>query len=78
MPESAGLLEQVEPVYRSFPGWKARTSGIDNFDDLPAGAKEYVAAVEELVGVQIGMVSTGPDRRETILRPGSRVAEWIA
>jgi adenylosuccinate synthase len=77
VPESAHELGEAEPVYRSFPGWKAPTSGIATFEELPARAREYVDAVADLVGVEIGMISTGPDRSETILRPEGRVAAWI-
>ncbi len=69
---------EVEPIYKTFPGWRSSTLGVSSFDDLPERAREYVGALEELVGVEIGLVSTGPERDETIVRPGSRIAEWAA
>jgi adenylosuccinate synthase len=67
---------EVEPIYETFPGWKTSTLGLSKFEDLPERARNYVTALETLVGVEIGLVSTGPERDETIIRPGSRIAEW--
>jgi adenylosuccinate synthase len=67
---------EVEPIYETIPGWQAPTGGIERFDGLPERAQSYVSALEELVGVEVGLVSTGPERDETIIRPGSRIASW--
>jgi adenylosuccinate synthase len=58
----------VEPVYEDLPGWQASTVGIDRFDVLPANARAYLARIEALAGVPIDLVSTGPDRDQTIIR----------
>jgi adenylosuccinate synthase len=60
-------LEKAEPVYRSFPGWE-KTEGVRQWDDLPETAKTYLLEIERLTQTKIGMVSTSPDRNDTIFR----------
>ena len=60
--------ENVTPIYKSFKGWQEDISSGDNFEKLPQTLKDYVAFIEESVGVKISIVSVGPDRTETILR----------
>jgi adenylosuccinate synthase len=55
------------PVYEEMPGWKESTVGAKNMEALPANARAYIARIGELIGVPIDMVSTGPDREETIV-----------
>lgn len=59
-------LDNVKPVYKSFPGWD-KTEGVRRFEDLPATAQQYLRAIEELTQTKIGMVSTSPDRNDTII-----------
>lgn len=59
--------EGVRPVYETMSGWSESTVGIQNWDDLPANAKAYIKRVEELVGAPADIISTGPDRVETIV-----------
>jgi len=66
LPVSAELLELCEPVYEELPGWSASTSGLTRMDQLPAAARDYLARIEALTGVPIDIISTGPDRNETI------------
>jgi len=61
--EAAGC----EPIYEEMPGWSESTVGAKSLDALPANARAYIKRIEELVGVPIDMVSTGPDREETIV-----------
>lgn len=61
------VYSRVEPVYECFSGWQEPTSGVKNISDLPANAKAYLEALESLVAVPIDVVSTGPDRSETIV-----------
>lgn len=68
MPASLAVLEQCEPVYMEYPGWKAKTSGIQTFDKLPENAKRYIDGLQDHLGVEIPLVSTGPGREETIMR----------
>jgi adenylosuccinate synthase len=55
------------PVYEEMPGWRESTVGIKSFEDLPADARRYLARMQELAGVPIDIVSTGPDREQTIV-----------
>jgi adenylosuccinate synthase len=57
----------VEPLYEEHPGWKASTVGVTRYEDLPENARRYLARLEALVGVPIDIVSTGPDRDQTIV-----------
>lgn len=59
-------LEHVKPVYKTFAGWD-KTEGVRRFEDLPATAQEYLHAIEELTQTKIGMISTSPDRNDTIV-----------
>lgn len=59
--------ENNEPMYEELPGWQVSTYGIKNYDELPKNAKNYLKRIEELVGVSIAIISTGPDREETIV-----------
>lgn len=77
MPAANLLLEQVEAVYETLPGWDAPTSGITRYEDLPQTARDYIAFLEERTGVEIGAVSTGPERSETIVRPGSKLGKLL-
>ncbi len=57
----------VEPVYEEMPGWTDSTVGITRYDDLPASARHYLERLQALVNVPLDMISTGPDRDETIV-----------
>ena len=57
----------LEPVYESFPGWAESSRGATRLEDLPANARSYLGAMEELTGAPVHMVSTGPDRNENII-----------
>ena len=78
MPATYRALEAVEPVYEKLPGWRSTTRGIDTFEKLPERARAYLRFLEERTGVEIGGVSTGPERNETIIRPGSRLEALLA
>jgi adenylosuccinate synthase len=67
LPRGAAEVARCEPVYETFGGWKESTIGITEWSRLPANAQAYLARVQEVAGVPIDMVSTGPDRDETIL-----------
>ena len=57
----------LEPVYEVMPGWMQSTFGITSYDDLPENAKKYIKRLEEVSGVRIDVISTGPDRDQTII-----------
>jgi adenylosuccinate synthase len=69
VPALATGFDKVEPVYKKMPGWKKSTEGITEFAKLPRKAQEYLHFLEEESGARIGMVSTGPDRDQTIFLP---------
>ena len=77
-PDSTEILGQVEPVYKTFPGWKKPTAGLTAYDQLPGNARSYLDALSEIVDCEIAVVSTGPDRVETILVPGTDGAALFA
>jgi adenylosuccinate synthase len=58
---------KVEPVYEEFPGWSTSTVGLTRYADLPANARTYLERLQEIVGVPVDIVSTGPDRDQTII-----------
>ena len=60
-------FENLEPVYEKLPGWKESTVGAKSMDDLPENARSYIRFVEETVEVPVDIISTGPDREETII-----------
>lgn len=66
-PIGAEALAQCRPVYIDMPGWSESTVGATSYDALPANAKAYLAKLEELGGVPIHIISTGPDRRHTMV-----------
>ena len=66
-------LAACRPIYETLPGWSSPTRGVRRFADLPAEARAYVARLEELTGVPVGIVSTGSEREDTIFREGSIV-----
>jgi len=67
MPFDAEGWEEVQPVYEQMPGWTDSTVGVQQWDDLPAAAQAYIKRLEVLVGAPADIVSTGPDRIETIV-----------
>ena len=71
MPAISEEYAEVEPVYQELPGWSSPTAGITEFERLPGAAKDYVAFLEDRLEIEIGGVSTGPKRAETIIREGS-------
>jgi len=77
MPPTVAEIEKVEPVFECLPGWQCSTFGIDNFDALPGKAKDYLAFLESRTGVEAGCISTGPERNQTIVRPGSRFEKLV-
>ena len=69
IPADVRGFEAIEPVYTTLKGWMANTEGITEYDQLPKLAKEYLEFVEKETGAKIGMISTGPDRVQTINLP---------
>jgi adenylosuccinate synthase len=74
MPATFRGLEAVEPIFEKLPGWKSETRGLSRERDLPPRARAYLQFLSDRVGVEIGCISTGPERDETILIENSRLA----
>ena len=68
MPAGADAVAECEPIYEEFPGWKESTFGVQKWEDLPESAQRYLTRLAEVAGAPIAVVSTGPDRVQTILR----------
>ncbi len=66
-PTEIGVLDEAEPVYESYPGWRQSTSEVTRYDQLPDRARAYLDRLSELVGTDICMISLGPERTSTII-----------
>ena len=66
-PIQMSILEEVTPIYDSCPGWKTDTSQIQEYDELPQQARDYLSRLSELIQTDISIISIGPDRKETII-----------
>jgi adenylosuccinate synthase len=67
LPVGAEALAQCEPIYEEVPGWSDSTVGVRAHADLPQAARRYLSMLEDVVGVPVDIISTGPDRDETII-----------
>lgn len=67
-PLAADAYEGLTPIYETVPGWTESTFGAKSLDQLPQAALDYIKRIEELTGVPIDVISTGPDRSETIIK----------
>jgi len=76
VPDDVDVLASARPVYETLPGWRRPSVGCTRFEDLPEGARAYVARLEELLGVPMAIVSTGPRREETVIRAIPPLADW--
>jgi len=68
LPLAVDRFAECEPVYEEWSGWEESTVGIKDYDDLPQKARDYLARIEELAGVPVDIISTGPDREQTIIK----------
>jgi adenylosuccinate synthase len=71
VPYHQSVLHKVVPVYEKLPGWGAEIGEIHRFEDLPAAAREYVSAIEDLAGVPVTYCSVGPARDQTVVMPAA-------
>jgi adenylosuccinate synthase len=74
MPATIKEMERLEPVYECLPGWRVSTFGISSYSELPPLARGYLDFLEKQTGVEVGCISTGPERNQTIVRPGTHFA----
>jgi adenylosuccinate synthase len=77
LPPVSQDLRKVEPVYATLPGWKTSTVGTTELASLPENARRYVEFLSDQIGVKIGLVSTGPERSQTIIVRDSALDHWI-
>ena len=68
LPIGADEVSRCEPIYETLPGWSDSTFGVKRWEELPATAQAYLERMQALVGIPIDIVSTGPERDETILK----------
>ena len=64
---SSNLAKIIEPIYEEMDGWNCDTSGINKFSQLPKKAKKYIERIEKFLETKVILISTGPERDETIL-----------
>ncbi len=67
LPDEIEVFDEIEPVYEIMPGWSESTLGARSLEELPDAAQKYIQRLQELVGVSVDIISTGPDREETIV-----------
>jgi adenylosuccinate synthase len=68
VPVVVDRFAECKPIYEEWPGWQESTVGITDFDNLPIKARDYLERIEALAGVPIDIISTGPDREQTIIK----------
>jgi adenylosuccinate synthase len=78
LPSDLETFSHCEPVYEVLHGWRKPIGTLKGFGDLPAAGRAYIDRLEELLGCEIGLVSTGPERSQTLMRPNSRLDGWLA
>jgi adenylosuccinate synthase len=78
MPASTRRMEAIKPIFERLPGWKRSTRTSTDLSDLPERAKQYLKFLEEKTGVEIGSVSNGPARHETMIVPGSKLEKLLS
>jgi adenylosuccinate synthase len=76
-PAVAHELRMIKPIYETLEGWKSDTVGVTDFGKLPKRAQEYVRFLSHQIGVEIGLISTGPERDQTVLLPDSVMESWF-
>ncbi len=74
MPPLSKTLERVTPVYKTLPGWCTSTEGLTRYEQLPQKARDYLKYLSDAAEVEISIVSTGPERDQTMWAPGTKLA----
>jgi adenylosuccinate synthase len=77
MPPDTETLAEIEPEYHTMPGWQTPTPGIRDVKGLPLAARDYLNFISDQLQVEIGMISTGPERDATIVPRGTKLASWL-
>jgi adenylosuccinate synthase len=78
MPASTRRMQAIKPIFEKLPGWKQSTRGVTQLSQLPNEAQNYLRFLEEKTGVEIGSVSNGPERNETMIVPGSKLERLLS
>ena len=78
MPSSTRGMEAIKPIYQYLPGWRSSTRGTTSLESLPEKAKAYLRFLQERTEVEIGSVSNGPERNETMIVPGSKLEKLLS
>jgi adenylosuccinate synthase len=78
LPSVSQELRRIEPIYARLPGWKKSTLGTTEMSQLPDEARRYVEFLSTQIGVEIGLVSTGPERTQTIIVQDSALGRWLS
>lgn len=76
-PAVSSELRKIKPIYETMPGWKSDTLGTTKFDELPQRARDYVEFLSDQIQVEIGLISTGPERDQTIIIQRSVMEGWF-
>ncbi len=77
MPAAVEKFAQITPDYRTLRGWCTSTFGVREGSGLPRAAQDYLTFISEELGIEIGMISTGPERDATIIPQGAKLASWL-
>ena len=77
VPPQAGTLDRVRPIYKVLPGWKQSTFGLTRYRDLPRQARAYLEFIRDQLGLEISLISTGPERSQTIVLSGTRLKKLL-
>ena len=77
MPAEIEVLSQIEPVYKTLPGWQKPTTEAREVKELPVAARDYLNFISDALDTEIGMISTGPERDATIVPRGTKLAGWL-
>ncbi len=77
LPAVSQDMRRVVPIFETLPGWKSSTLGMTDLSSLPPNARTYVEFLSEKIGVEIGLVSTGPERSQTIVIRDSSLGGWL-
>jgi adenylosuccinate synthase len=76
-PSDRGVYAECQPIYETCKGWREPTSGIREWRDLPPRAREYLKKLSDLAEMEVAMVSTGPDRAQSVINEKARTAAWL-
>ena len=76
-PAAASELKRIEPIYETLPGWKTSTVGVTKIEDLPENARRYVEFLSGSIETEIGLISTGPERDQTIICRNTVMEKWF-